>query len=168
MNKQSYKHLSPRAVADIEAGVILATIDIDASFESVFNAFAKAKEIEYWWGSQDTYRMTQWKDNFQIGGDYSVIVLMTDGVERPASGTFMEIDFPTKISYTRRYDWDFPLLGRKPTTITYNIKEMESGSRLTVRHEGFKGYEAAAIQHAEHWERVLGWLDAYFKKKQKL
>ena len=105
--------------------------------------------------------MTNWKNNFRVGGDYSVIVLMTDGTERPASGTFMEINFPAKISYTRRYDWDFPLLERKPTTITYNIKETESGSRLTVRHEGFKGFEQAANQHAEHWERVLGWLSKY-------
>jgi len=154
-----------KAVADIETGTILATIDIDTKPELIFNAFANAKEIEHWWGSEDTYRMAQWKDNFQVGGDYSVVVLMTDGTERPASGIFMEIDFPTKLSYTRRYDWDFPLLGSKPTTITYNIKETESGSRLTVRHEGFKGFEAAANQHAEHWERVLGWLSKYLTTK---
>jgi len=151
-----------KAVADIETGIILASTEIDAQPELIFNALAKPKEIEHWWGSEDFYRMTQWKGNFEVGGDYSVVVVMTDGDEKPASGTFMEINFPAKISHTRRYDWDFPLLGRKPTTITYMIKEIESGSRLTVRHEGFKGFEAAAIQHAEHWERVLGWLSKYF------
>jgi uncharacterized protein YndB with AHSA1/START domain len=150
-----------KSVADIETGIILAAIDIDTKPGLIFNALAKAKEIEYWWGAEDFYRMTQWKSNFQVGGDYSVVVLMADGAERPASGTFMEISFPAKISYTRRYDWDFPILGRKPTTITYTIKEIESGSRLTVRHEGFKGFEAAAVQHAEHWERVLSWLSNY-------
>jgi len=150
-----------KAVADIETGIILAAIDIASEPGSVYNALTIKEEIEHWWGSEDTYRMTRWKDNCRVGGDYSVIVLMADGTERPASGTFMEIDYPTKISYTRRYDWDFPLLERKPTTITYNIKETESGSRLTVRHEGFKGFEQAANQHAEHWERVLGWLLKY-------
>ena len=150
-----------KAVADIETGVILASADIDVQPELIFNALAKPKEIEHWWGAEDFYQMTQWKSRFEVGGDYSVVVLMADGEEKPASGTFMEINFPVKISHTRRYDWDFPLLGRKPTTITYAIKEMESGSRLTVRHEGFKGFEAAAVQHAEHWERVLNWLSTY-------
>lgn len=152
-----------KAVADIETGIILATIDIICKPELTFNALAKANEIEAWWGSEDTYHMTKWKDDFKVGGDYSVIVVNADGTQRPASGTFMEIDFPTKISYTRRYDWDFPLLERKPTIITYNIAETEFGSRLTVRHEGFKGFEQAANQHAEHWERVLDWLSQYLK-----
>jgi hypothetical protein len=32
-----------------------------------------------------------------------------------------------------------------------------------VRHEGFAGLREPADQHAEGWERVLGWLDAYMR-----
>jgi len=32
---------------------------------------------------------------------------------------------------------------------------------VTVRHEGFTGCDEAAYEHAEGWERVLGWLDHY-------
>jgi hypothetical protein len=31
-----------------------------------------------------------------------------------------------------------------------------------VRDEGFLGRSEAAYGNAEHWERVLGWLDTYF------
>jgi hypothetical protein len=32
-----------------------------------------------------------------------------------------------------------------------------------VRGDGFVGRSEAAYGNAEHWERVLGWLDAYLK-----
>jgi hypothetical protein len=32
-----------------------------------------------------------------------------------------------------------------------------------VRDEGFIGRSQSAYGHAEHWELVLGWLDAYIK-----
>ena len=34
---------------------------------------------------------------------------------------------------------------------------------MTVRDEGFVGRSEAAYGNAEHWERVLGWLDAYMR-----
>jgi hypothetical protein len=34
---------------------------------------------------------------------------------------------------------------------------------VTVRHDGFAGASAAAEEHTEGWERVLGWLAVYLK-----
>jgi uncharacterized protein YndB with AHSA1/START domain len=151
-----------KAVVDDETGIILASNVIYGEPEAIFHALTKSEEIERWWGAPDYYRMTQWKSNFRIGGDYSVILLAADGTEKPASGTFIEIDFPVKISYTRRFHWDFPILGQKPTTITYMIRRLDGCSRLTVRHEGFKGLVVAADQDVDHWEMVLGWLRRHF------
>jgi len=39
-----------------------------------------------------------------------------------------------------------------------------TGTRVTVRDEGFIGRSEAAYGNAEHRERVLGWLDAYLKR----
>jgi hypothetical protein len=36
-----------------------------------------------------------------------------------------------------------------------------AGTRVTIRDEGFVGRSDPAYGNAEHWERVLGWLDAY-------
>ncbi|HTI10371.1 MAG TPA: SRPBCC family protein [Puia sp.] len=152
---------APRAVADPETGLILATVDVALPPQRVFRALTQASEIEHWWGAPDVYRMTQWIADFRVGGRYSVVVVRPDGSAYPASGTFLEIDAPHKLVHTRKYEWDHPVLGRRETTIAYRFDPLENGTRVTVRHEGFVGCEAAAYEHAEGWVRVLGWLDAY-------
>ena len=77
------------------------------------------------------------------------------------SGEFAEIDAPRKLVMTRRLD-QHPLLGSRETTLTYRLDPVASGTRVTVREEGFVGRSEAAYGNAEPWERVPGWLAAYF------
>jgi hypothetical protein len=65
---------------------------------------------------------------------------------------------------TRRFD-KHPLQGTRETTITYLLEPVADGTRLTVRDEGFVGRSQAAHGNAEHWERVLAWLDAYLTQR---
>lgn len=88
-------------------------------------------------------------------------VVNADGSIHPASGTYLEIEEGVKMVYTRRYDWDFPRLGRRETTITYLLDPFESGTLLTILHKGFTGFNEAARAHADGWERVFGWLNDY-------
>ena len=151
---------SPRAVTD--GDTILATVVIAATPERIFRALT-TDETETWWGSPDTYRTTEWKADLRVGGSWSVVTLPANGGEgRPASGTFLEIDAPRKLVQTRRYDFDFPALGRRETTVTFRLASMESGGmRVTVRHDGFAGLWEPADQHVTGWERFLGWLADY-------
>jgi hypothetical protein len=48
-----------------------------------------------------------------------------------------------------------PRVFRALTTTT----AIENGTRLAVRHEDFRGSEAA-VEHAGGWERLLDWLSA--------
>jgi len=50
-----------------------------------------------------------------------------------------------------------PLLGTRETTITHRPEPIATGTRVTVRDEGFIGRSEAAYGNAEHWERGLGW-----------
>ncbi len=63
---------------------------------------------------------------------------------------------------TRKFE-KHPLQGTRETTITYRLDPIATGTRVTVRDEGFVGRSEAAYGNAEHWERVLGWLDTYLK-----
>ena len=152
------KKREARAVTD---GVtILATVDVDMPPDRVFRAL-NTDEVEHWWGSADTYRMTEWRSDLRVGGRWSVVVRGADGSTLPAGGEFLEIDAPRKIVFTRKYEWEFPQLGRRETTVTYHFDPIATGTRITVRHDGFDGLSGPADQHAEGWERVLGWLEAY-------
>lgn len=151
----------PKAVADIEKGIILAVADISMSPERVFSALTVPAEIEYWWGADDVYHMTDWKQDFRVGGGYTVNVRRPEGNILPASGKFLVIDPSHQLVHTRKYEWDFPVLGRRETTIAYRLDRIASGTRVTVRHEGFLDCSDAAYEHAAGWERVLGWLEDY-------
>jgi len=107
--------------------------------------------------------MRDWIADFRVGGKYTVNVANSDGTIRPASGKFLEIDGPVKLAHTRKYLWEFPVLGMRETTITYRFEPITTGTRITVRHEGFEGCGEAALIHAAGWERVLHWLGDYLK-----
>ena len=85
---------------------------------------------------------------------------LTGGGTVAGSGEIAEMDPPRKLVMTRRFD-KHPLLGARETTITYRLEPIATGTRLTVREEGLVGRSEAAHGNAEHWERVLGWLDGY-------
>jgi uncharacterized protein YndB with AHSA1/START domain len=149
---------APRAVTD--GDTILATADVAMPPERVFRALT-TDEVERWWGSADTYRVTDWTVDLRVGGRWSLVVRRPDGNTFPAGGKFLEIDAPRKIVQTRQYEWDFPVLGRRETTVAYRLDPIAAGTRVTVRHEGFAGLREPAAEHAAGWERFLGWLDAY-------
>jgi uncharacterized protein YndB with AHSA1/START domain len=156
------KWRAPRAVVDSGAGTIIATVEIDAPPERVFRALT-TNEVEQWWGHPGFYRWKNWQADLRVCGRWSVDVHFADGGTNGGSGgsgEFAEIDEPHKIVMTRKFD-EHPLLCAWETTITYRLDPIESGTRVTVRDEGFIGRSEAAFGNAEHWERVLGWLEAY-------
>jgi uncharacterized protein YndB with AHSA1/START domain len=151
---------TPRAVADHDAGIVLATADVALSPERAFRAYA-TDEVERWWGSDDTYWMTEWASEVRMGGAWSVVIRFADGNRLSARGIFLDVDAPHKLVHTRAYEFDHPLLGRRDTTVTVFFEPVGTGTRVTVRHEGFEGAGSAADEHAAGWERVLAWLQAY-------
>ena len=152
---------APRAVTD--GNSILATVEVAAPSERVWQALTTA-EVERWWGSEDTYRVEQWSADLRLGGRWSLLVRTRDGKTHPASGTFLKIDAPHKIVQTRKYEWNHPTLGWVDTIVTYRLQPIATGTRITVRQDGFAGRDDAADEHAQGWERFLGWLAAYLKR----
>lgn len=152
-----------RAVIDRSAGTITAAVDVATPPERVYRMLVTA-ETERWWGSPETYAMREWAAELRPGGSWRVLVCFADGRRLPASGHFLEFDPPEKVVQTRTYELDHPTLGRKETRVTYLFEPRTRGARVTVFHEGFAGSEAAAVEHALGWERVLSWLEPYARR----
>ena len=152
-----------RAVLDPATGTVTATVDLACPPERVYRMLITA-ETERWWGSPGTYAMREWNAELRPGGTWRVVVCFADGRQLPASGSFVEFDPPERVVQTRRYEFDHPTLGRRPTLVTYRLTPRGGGARLTVVHEGFRGFDDAAAEHALGWERVLGWLEPYARR----
>jgi uncharacterized protein YndB with AHSA1/START domain len=147
----------PRAVADLSAGLILATVEISAPPERVFRALA-SEEVLKWWGSADTYHTTKWTGELRVGGSWRTEGVSADGKPFVVGGEFVEVDPPRKLVQTWRADWD----GGNATTVSYRLDAITGGTRVTLRHEGFAGRPEACQGHTDGWERVLGWLQRHF------
>jgi uncharacterized protein YndB with AHSA1/START domain len=148
---------SARAVADVEQGTIIATVLIEAPIERVFAALTVPEEVMRWWGSDDTYRTTEWEADVRVGGRWRAAGHSKDGQRFWLEGEYLELDPPRKLVQSWKPGWD----GGNVTTVTYRLETVADATRVTVRHEGFVGRPQACDSHRQGWERVLEWLDAY-------
>jgi uncharacterized protein YndB with AHSA1/START domain/uncharacterized protein YciI len=149
-----------RAVADVIGGTILADVEIAATPERVFRAITSPEEVVRWWGSDEMYRTTKWDSDFRVHGRWRAEGLGSDGVPFSVEGEFLEIDPPRKLVQTWKPEWD----GGHVTTVTYRLEAIESGTRVTVRHEGFGKLTESCRNHAQGWEFVLEWLRGFTAK----
>ena len=74
-----------RAVADIEEGRILGSVEIAAPPERVFRALTTAEQAE-WWGSPELYRVTKWTGDARRGGRWRSEGVGADGHEFSVEG----------------------------------------------------------------------------------
>jgi uncharacterized protein YndB with AHSA1/START domain len=147
---------SARAVADLDEGLILATVTIAVPPERVFRALT-SNEVVKWWGSDQVYRVTNWTADLRVGGLWRSEGKGADGKSFSVEGAYLEIDPPRKLVQT----WSYDLGERHVTKLTYQLQPTAEGTKLTVRHEGFKDRPEACGSHSDGWEMVLSWLGAY-------
>lgn len=143
-----------RAIADVFEGTILATVDIVATPERVFRALSTPEDLLRWWGADGVYRTTNWTADFRVGGRWRAEGRGADGKAFSVEGEFRDIDPPRELVLTWKPDW----AAGHETTVTYRLEPIPDGTRLTLRHEGFKGHPESCGSHASGWEMVLTWL----------
>jgi uncharacterized protein YndB with AHSA1/START domain/uncharacterized protein YciI len=143
-----------RAIADVTSGTILATVEIEAQPERVFRALTSPEEILRWWGSEESYKTTKWDAEFRVGGSWRAEGRGSDGLPYVVEGQYLEIDPARKIVQTWKPDFD----AGHVSTLTYVLEPIESGTRVTLRHEGFQGRADSCRSHSSGWELVFNWL----------
>lgn len=148
---------SARSIADLSAGLILATVTIAASPERVFRALTDPQELPRWWGADELYRTTGMTADLRPGGAWRTEGKGADGHAFAVGGEYIEVDPPHRLVMTWWPDWD----EGHTTTVAYTLDAVDGGTRLTLRHEGFGDRKQSCADHGRGWERVLEWLDAY-------
>src|SRR5258705_14022673 len=120
-----------RAVADLKEGLVLASVEVAASPERVFQALA-SNEIIDWWVRPGVFDTREWTGDDRKGGRWRA-----SGVARGQpyvlEGEFLEGQPPAKLVHT----WQRQGMPGAPTTVTYHLQPIDGGTRLTLRHTGF-------------------------------
>jgi uncharacterized protein YndB with AHSA1/START domain len=119
-----------RAVADTAEGRILATVDLRAEPDRVFEALTSA-EITSWWIRPGVFDTREWTGELRVGGAWRAEGLGARGPYELA-GEFLEIDRPRRLVHSWRARG-----APGDTTVTYLLEAIEGGTRLTLRHDGF-------------------------------
>jgi uncharacterized protein YndB with AHSA1/START domain len=151
------KNDRPRAIADVSAGTILATVTIGVPPERVFRALTAGDQVPRWWGSDELYRTTRHTADVRPGGAWRSEGKGADGHEFHVQGEYLVVDPPHRLVMTWKAPWD----GDNVTTVTYMLEAVEAGTRLTLRHEGFGTRKEACQGHGDGWALVLGWLNDF-------
>ena len=147
----------PRALADVQVGIILAEVEINVNPRRVFRALT-SEEVTEWWGSDATYRTTAWVADVRVGGRWKATGVGADGQQFSVGGEYLAIEPGERIVQTWVPDWD----PGASTTLTYRLTPTEAGTRLTIRHEGFTAaQQESCASHAAGWEMVMGWLKGW-------
>jgi uncharacterized protein YndB with AHSA1/START domain len=149
---------SATAIADLEHGVVLARVEIAVPPERVFKALT-TDELTRWWGSPEMYTTTKHTIELRPGGAWKSEGLGADGSTFFVGGQVLEVDAPRKLVYTWKPSWE----QGEATTVSYVLEAIPTGTRVTVRHSGFVE-PATCGDHANGWERVFGWLEAYLER----
>jgi uncharacterized protein YndB with AHSA1/START domain len=144
-------HTGARAVANVPAGQLSASVEIPATPEQVFRSLA-SNEITKWWVRPGVFDTREWSGDVRAGGKWRAAG-MSRGQPYVQAGEFIEIDSPRRLVHT----WEGAGKPEAPSTVTYNLERIEGGTRLTLRQGGFVSPEvcnAFAIGWETSFERL--------------
>jgi uncharacterized protein YndB with AHSA1/START domain len=137
-----------RAVADLEAGKILASVEVATEPERAFRSLA-SPEITSWWVRAGVFDTREWSGDVRVGGRWHA-----SGVGRgrlyELDGEFTEVDAPRRLAQT----WQAAGAPGAQTALTYVLEPTTGGTRITLRHEGFNSRETCEGT-AIGWETSL-------------
>jgi uncharacterized protein YndB with AHSA1/START domain len=141
-------------VADLFEGIVLATVEIAATAERVFEALA-SKEIVQWWGLPGVFDAREWDGEVHVGGRWRACGLNGKGETWTLEGEFLHVDRPVKLTHT----WHTPGSDEPPSMVTYLLEPIDGGTRVTLRHTGIT-QKAACTGACMGWESCLSRLGA--------
>jgi uncharacterized protein YndB with AHSA1/START domain len=133
-----------RAAADLSRGLFLATVEVGATPDRVFEALTSA-DILQWWVRPGIFDTREWSGDIRTGGEWRASGLGR-GNPYVLQGEFLDVDPPRRLVHT----WQGAGAPGGPTTVIYELEAVEGGTRITLRHEGFE-------QRATCAATCIGW-----------
>ena len=118
----------PRAISDLTEGQVIASVEIAAPPERVFEALCSA-EIVNWWVNPGVFDTREWTGDVRVGGRWRATGNSPRG-PYILEGECLEVDPPRKLVHT----WHNAGSVQAASTVVYLLEPTVQGTRLSVRH----------------------------------
>ena len=104
---------------------ILITRTFQAPADLVYRAMTEPDLIRKWWGAGHG-EVTTCEVDLRVGGAWRFVMTTPDGSEVAFSGEYVELDAPSRIVHTERYE----AVPAPPSTITSSFEEHDGATTL--------------------------------------
>lgn len=145
---QDVLDIRARAVYDVAAGRVLASVELPVKPERVFRALT-GPEVTRWWVNPGVFDTREWSADLRVGGRWRASGIGR-GQPYALEGEFLEVDKPRKLVHS----WRSVGGPAQESTVTYLLDPVPPGTHLTVRHEGFVD-PLPCVQSCRGWETSL-------------
>jgi uncharacterized protein YndB with AHSA1/START domain len=129
---------------------------LDVQRDRIFRAFTEPSELAKWWGPH-RFTTPEIVRDLVVGGGYRFTMQPPDGEPFHLSGQFLEIDRPSRLVYTFR--WDEPDPDDRETVVQLSFHAVGEATRV-VLWQGDFATEARLALHRS------GWTDSFEKLRE--
>jgi uncharacterized protein YndB with AHSA1/START domain len=117
----------------------------------VYRAHTDPDLLARWWGPAG-FSAPSIELDVRVGGAYRIAMQPPDGVLFYLSGEFLEVEPPTRLTYTFR--WEDPDPDDRETIVTLSLRDLDASTELTV-DQGVFAAEGRRALHEQGWTESL-------------
>ena len=125
----------------------------DARPEQVFGLLTDPTELVKWWGPHG-FATPEIHIDLRVGGSLRFTMQPPDGEPFHLSGEFLQIEFPTELTFTFR--WDEPVPDDRETVVELSLDSLEGRTTVTLTQGEFATMERLELHRS-------GWTDSFEK-----
>lgn len=117
----------------------------------VFRMHAEPDRLAQWWGPKG-FTAPSIELDLRVGGGYRITMQPPDGHGFVLSGEFRDVEPPTRLAYTFR--WEPPDPDDRETVVAFALRDLGESTALTVDQGTFVTEERRAL-HEQGWTESL-------------
>ncbi len=128
------------------------TCALHAPRERIFSMLTVPVELAKWWGPRG-FTTPRIELNLSVGGGYRFSMKPPDGDLFHLHGEFLEIDPPSRLVYTFR--WEEPTPDDRETVVTLTLEALGDATEVSLSQGMFATEERLAL-HRDGWSDGFG------------
>ncbi|HSJ19652.1 MAG TPA: SRPBCC domain-containing protein [Nocardioidaceae bacterium] len=125
----------------------------DAPAEQVFALLTEPTGLAKWWGPHG-FETPEIHIDLRVGGSLRFTMQPPDGDPFHLSGEFLQVEFPSRLSFTFR--WDEPVPDDRETVVELSLDSLGGRTTVTLTQGAFTTEERLELHRR-------GWADSFEK-----